>query len=266
MNLNVYSSSGMKKDTTSLPRDWQEKENLTLLAQAVRVYEDNLHPGLAKTKTRGEVQISTRKIYRQKGTGYARHGAKSAPIFVGGGVAHGPRGLKRKLLLSKKIAKKALGVALSLAIREGRVVVVDSIASLKKSKEARLLQDAIVERELEGRMPKKFTIALSRENRNASQAFRNLSGTSVVLFDDLNAYRVFNGGLILVDKNALQVKSRKGTKSTKSIKRVTEKVLKSTRIGVGVEEKRSGKKAKKPIKSKRISTKLAKRPTKTGKL
>src|SRR3989344_5966768 len=97
LKVNLYDSAGKKKEGLSLPKEFEVKPNFRLLAQAYHVYEDRTHLGLAKAKTRGEVRISTKKIYKQKGTGGARHGAKSAPIFVGGGVAHGPKGIKRKL-------------------------------------------------------------------------------------------------------------------------------------------------------------------------
>src|SRR3989344_3759198 len=133
VKLDVYSAKGIKKGYANLPERFVEKENLPLLAQAIRVYEARLHPGLAKVKTRGEVIASTRKIYRQKGTGGARHGAKSAPIFVGGGVTHGPKGLKRILTLPAKMRKKALGTALSLKAKEEKVFVIDGVSGFKKS-------------------------------------------------------------------------------------------------------------------------------------
>ncbi len=66
------------------------KINIPLVHQAVVRHQANQRQGTADTKTRGEVSGTTRKWYRQKGTGHARHGAKTAPIFRGGGVAHGP--------------------------------------------------------------------------------------------------------------------------------------------------------------------------------
>src|SRR3990167_9301765 len=108
VKLTIYSAKGIRKGSTNLPNNFVEKINLPLMAQAVRVYEDRQHPGLAKAKTRGEVTASTRKIYRQKGTGGARHGAISAPIFRGGGIAFGPKPRNFELKLSKQMKKKAL--------------------------------------------------------------------------------------------------------------------------------------------------------------
>jgi large subunit ribosomal protein L4 len=101
LKVDLYSFEGKKKENATLPKEYDVKPNLILLSQAIHVFESREHLGLARTKTRSEVAISTKKIYRQKGTGGARHGAKSAPIFVGGGTAHGPKGVKRILRLSE---------------------------------------------------------------------------------------------------------------------------------------------------------------------
>lgn len=82
--------------------------NLKLLNHYVRVYLNNQHLGTKAVKTRGEVSGSTRKIYRQKGTGRARHGDIKAPIFVGGGIAHGPKPTKKRLKINKKQIRLAL--------------------------------------------------------------------------------------------------------------------------------------------------------------
>src|SRR3972149_950729 len=92
LKLSVYNMAGKSVETLILPKEIFGAEiNTHLMTQAVRVYLANQRRGTVKTKSRGEVNISTRKIYRQKGTGRARHGAASAPIFVGGGVAFGPK-------------------------------------------------------------------------------------------------------------------------------------------------------------------------------
>ncbi len=85
------------------------------LNQVLRVYLSRTHQATKKTKSRNEVVGSSRKIYRQKGSGRARHGAITAPIFVGGGVTHGPSGVsKSKLKLNKKLKNKALAYLLKI--------------------------------------------------------------------------------------------------------------------------------------------------------
>lgn len=209
--LNTYSSKGIKKTATSMPRDWQDEKNLVLLAQAVRVYEDRSHTGYSKVKTRGEVKASTRKIYRQKGTGQARHGGISAPIFVGGGIAHGPKGKKRVLRLPSNMKTKALKVSLTLKASDGKLVLVDGLSTLKKTKDAASLIDKIISKEKIGDNAK-FTIALSNKNNSVKKVFGNIKDVEVIDFNSLNAYEVFFGGILLVDKDAIGEKAEKKDK------------------------------------------------------
>src|SRR3989338_7040764 len=128
MNVPVYSMVGTSSGTLALPKEFfGAKVNKALLTQALRVYISNqkTHPG--STKTRGEVKGSTAKIYRQKGTGRARHGAIRAPIFVGGGITFGPKPRDVRLTLSKKMKKAALLSAFSLKMREKEILGLSGI-------------------------------------------------------------------------------------------------------------------------------------------
>lgn len=214
--LNAYSIKGTKLKGISLPKNFTESKNMSLLAQAIRVYQNSTHLGLSKTKSRGEISLSTRKVWRQKGTGRARHGARSAPIFVGGSKAHGPKGMKRKLKLPKKMKQKALATALSLKAREGKVIAVDKISTIKKTKEAAGLIEKIVNKEKDIKEKSRFTICLT-DNSNARLVFRNIKNTSIVRFNDLNAHDVYFGGTLIVDKDAL-VSTRKPLKKSKTEK------------------------------------------------
>jgi len=119
-----------KKTSTSSVRDlavFTLDVKPALLAQAIHVYQENSHRGVSKTKTRGEVNATKKKVYKQKGTGNARHGAKSAPIYVGGGVPFGPTGLKSALKsLNQKMKTKALLGVLTLYRKEDRLSLIDS--------------------------------------------------------------------------------------------------------------------------------------------
>lgn len=212
--LDVYSARGTKKGKTSLPKDWKEGSNIKLLAQAIRVYEDRKHPGLSKTKSRGEVSLSGRKIWAQKGTGRARHGARSAPIFVGGGTTHGPKGVKRRLFLPKKMRKKALAVALTQKSKEGNLVVVEGISSLKKTKEGKNLLEKIKKGLGKKTTPKRTTFVLAEDKKEASLALRNLKDVGVVSYNKLNAHTVFFGGLLVVDKGVFS-ENKKDKKNKK---------------------------------------------------
>jgi large subunit ribosomal protein L4 len=243
LKAQVISAKGIKTGTISLPAFSEDKPNLVLLSQAIRVYEDRSHPGLSKVKTRAEVNRTKKKWYRQKGTGGARHGAKSAPIFVGGGVAHGPKGIKRRLVLPVNIARKALRTAVSLKVTSGELFVVSGVASIKKTKDASdLLQK--VGKNL-GRQIKRAVFAISPENIEAKRAILNLEGVSVANFFDLNARSVYMGGVVLLDKDALSVKRpQKEVKEEAKVKEEKKEVKKAVRRPVVKKTRRVARKSK----------------------
>lgn len=197
LKVATYSVKGTKLEETTLPKSFEEKENLPLLAQAVRVYEERSHFGMAKTKTRAEINRTKKKWYKQKGTGGARHGAKSAPIFVGGGSAHGPKLERRELTLPFKMRLKALAVALSLKAKAKELVVLSGISEVKKTVDLKGLLTKVIE-------GKKFTVILSKENAEKERYFRNIKNVNILSYKDMNAFIVFRGGLVLIDKDAFK--------------------------------------------------------------
>lgn len=218
IKINTYSAKGTKGTQISLPKVFSEKENMPLLAQAIRVYEHKLHTGLSKTKTRSEVVASKIKIWRQKGTGRARHGAVSAPIFVGGGKAHGPKALKRKLTLPKKMRQKALSLALSLLAKDKRIAGINNVSTLKKTKEANTLIDKIIKNEAKDKKINKVLIALSEKGKESERAFRNLKNVKVAFYKNLNAYSVYFSDFLILDTDVFK-KSKTVKEKTKTNKK-----------------------------------------------
>ncbi len=132
LTISVLDVDGKPAGKMTLPQDlFGVKVNKPLLAQAIRVYLANQRSGGASTKTRGEVEGSTRKIYKQKGTGKARHGGIRAPIFVGGGITFGPKPRDFSLNFPKSMKKAALGSALTSQLSDGNIIVVDGLEKLK---------------------------------------------------------------------------------------------------------------------------------------
>jgi large subunit ribosomal protein L4 len=101
--------------------------NLDLMHQAVLYAENRLHPDRGMTKTRSEIRATGAKWGRQKGLGRARHGARSAPLFVGGAKAHSPRGVRRQLRMPKKMRRRALACALSAQHAKGLLRFVEDL-------------------------------------------------------------------------------------------------------------------------------------------
>lgn len=203
--LETYSIKGTKLTPITLPKGFTTEVKMPLLAQAVRVYEDSAHFGLRKTKTRAEVNRTKKKWYKQKGTGGARHGAKSAPIFVGGGIAHGPRPIKKHLSLPKSLIKKALQMAFAIKIRDGKVVGVSGLEKIAKTKEAKALIEKLA---VQG----KTLLALAKSNLSAQRYFKNLKNVEATNFTNLNAYKILSSGVIILDKNIFAKTAKETTK------------------------------------------------------
>ena len=203
LKVNSFSAKGTKLGSVNLPKDLGEEGNIRLLAQAIRVYEDRAHKALAKAKTRAEVERTKKKLYKQKGTGGARHGSRSAPIFVGGGAAHGPRPIKRELSLPARMEKKALKAALALKAKNGEVVVIKGLSKVSKTKQVENLLAKL------GFVSKRVTFVLAEKEDSVIRATRNLENSRTELFKNLNAYKVFFGGMLVFDG---QVLGRKETK------------------------------------------------------
>lgn len=216
LKVDLYNFEGKKKGNVSLARKYEVQPNAELLSQAVHVFEDRGHLPLAKAKTRSDVALSTRKIYRQKGTGGARHGAKSAPIFVGGGVTHGPKGLKRKLNLLKSQKEKALLFAINYKIKDSRLILLEGLEKVQKTKKAlNLIKDIVSDRKWN--RVNNITIALSEKNKGAAKYFRNIEGICADSFRNLNAYKVFLANGLIIDKEVFVTTVEKKIKSNKSM-------------------------------------------------
>lgn len=127
----IYNPQGKKISQGKVESDVVSESLNKLMAQAVRVYKENIRQKNSSTKVRGEVTGSTRKIYQQKGTGRARHGDIKAPIFVGGGIVFGPKPSTKKLSLSKNMAKKAFLAAILSKIAGKDFIAIDGLTDVK---------------------------------------------------------------------------------------------------------------------------------------
>lgn len=138
MKYDVYNQEGKKTSTVELPEAvFSVNPSNEVLHQAVYVLESNARTPIAHVRTRGEVSGGGRKPWRQKGTGRARHGSIRSPIWKGGGVTHGPRNDKnRTKKLNRKVAAKALFMALSGKLRDQEVLLLDSLSVSGKTSEA----------------------------------------------------------------------------------------------------------------------------------
>ena len=127
MKFQIINIDGKKVDNIELSdKIFSVKPNKTVIQSVVDWQFNHFKPRTAKTKQRGDVKGSTAKIYAQKGTGGARHSSRKAPIFVGGGVAHGPKGNVYKIKkINKKVKKLGLFQLLSQKNETNSLIVVE---------------------------------------------------------------------------------------------------------------------------------------------
>lgn len=205
----VFDKDGKVVEEMKLPADiFAAKVNPALMAQAVRVYLANQRAGSASTKTRGEVRGSTRKIYRQKGTGRARHGAITAPIFVGGGITFGPKPRDFSLNLPRKMKRKALFSALTQKFQDNQVLVLNNILDFKpKTKE---FLKMIAKFNLLNKKGKADSVLLVLPEKldNFELAARNIEGLEIEKANLLNTYEVLKNKNIVFMKDSIDILSK----------------------------------------------------------
>lgn len=217
--MKLKSMTATSKSSTVEANDkvFGQKANPTLLAQAVRVYLSNLRQGSSKVKTRSAVKRTKSKWYRQKGTGNARHGSRNAPIFVGGGVAHGPTGQENwTKSLNRNMKQQALRVALSMQTEN--IVVTDNLSSLKgKTAEAAALFEKMF-----GEL-NKILVVLDEDGALVRRSVNNMPEILTVSAAELNALQVASADTIVLSKKSLSMlEARLSGEKAKQVKEVKE--------------------------------------------
>ena len=200
LTAEVLDLTGKVIDNMTLPEAlFGVRINKPLMAQAVRVYLANQRAGTASTKSRGEVAGSTRKIYRQKGTGRARHGGVRAPLFVHGGVAHGPKPVDYSLSMPQKMRQKALFSALSVKVKDNELKVLSGFDSMtpKTKNFASFLKTAALDKK------KSVLVVVPDTKGSFVKAVRNIAGLTYLPATQLNTYEVLKNQSVLVLKDAV---------------------------------------------------------------
>jgi large subunit ribosomal protein L4 len=204
MQVDVLNLKGEKIEQIELKDSIFDFEpNMNVLTQYIRVYQMNQRQGTASTKDRSEVSGGGAKPWRQKGTGRARHGSTRSPIWVHGGIAHGPKPKSWKLSISKSLRENALKSALSLRMREGKIVVIDG-SDIKEPK-TKIFADALEKLKINGRV----MFVWNGDQENIVRSSRNIPEVFLVNSDSLNAYDVVKTPTVLFLKDAvLKVQER----------------------------------------------------------
>lgn len=181
--LNVIDTQGQKVGEVAVSKKLLEcHANRQLLHDVIVGYQRNQRQGNASTLTKGEVRGSGIKPWRQKGTGRARAGYRSSPVWRGGGVVFGPKPREYARVIPKELRRRALAGLFAEKVRSGQAVIVDRIEApgAKTKAFAQWLQKI--------KAGKKPLIIVSECNQDLARASRNIPGAAVVTGAGLNAW------------------------------------------------------------------------------
>lgn len=200
MKVSVLNMAGNEVDTVDLPGAiFEANINRDLMHQALVRQMANARRGTHKAKSRSEVNRTTAKWYRQKGTGRARHGSKRAPIFVGGGVAHGPKPRSYEKDMPRKMRRAALCSALSAKAGNGDIVVVDKLEmDAPKTKEMAGVLDRLTG-------TSSILLLIGDWDENVAKSARNLPEVTTLRANYLNIRDLLGHSKIVMPLSALEV-------------------------------------------------------------
>jgi large subunit ribosomal protein L4 len=198
MQVPVRDMTGQEVKTIELPADIFEVEvNVGLMHQAYVRQMANARQGTHSTLRRGEVDRTKAKIYKQKGTGNARHGSRNAPIFVGGGIAHGPKPRDYTKSMPRKMRQGAIRSALSALLRDDQLVFVDKLSlEVPKTKVMKQVIKALTGGE-------SALVLFTHGNVNVQRSVNNLPEAQALLVNNLNMRDLFKYDKVIIPLDAL---------------------------------------------------------------
>ncbi len=213
MEAKIYNQKGVEAGKITLPaKVFGAKWRADLVHQVVEGMRSNKRAGTADTKGRGEVRGGGKKPWKQKGTGRARHGSSRSPIWVGGGVTHGPlaeKNYKRKI--TRSMRAQALFSVLSKKFKDGEVFFVDSLAptiiSTKTGVETmKNLSKATGAKPLANSKKPRVLVALGGRSEKTEKSYRNLPQLEIAFLKNINPLDVLNYQYLLIENPEESVK------------------------------------------------------------
>ncbi len=196
--LDIYNQEGKKVSELELSKALLGPIRKALLWETLKMQGANRRAGNASTKTRSVVKGSTKKIYRQKGSGNARHGDIKAPLFVGGGQTFGPLPRDYSYLIPKKARLNALKSALSLKVKEGKLKVVDEVSfkEIKTKKALQFFDKLGVENAL---------LVIGKKDEVLEKSVRNLPHHKVLRVEGINVYDILKYDQLVLTQDSFKV-------------------------------------------------------------
>jgi len=201
----VFSAQGKQGGTRQLPEMFDGIVNVPVMHQAVKAFLANRRQGMAKTKTRGEVNGRNQKPWKQKGTGRARQGSTRAPNWPGGGTVFGPQPRSYTQIVPKQVRALARKSALNARARENAVILVDALNySAPKTKTITSLLASL------GVADKKVLLLTDGVKPNVYMSARNLGRAHVMPFSDASTYHILWSDVVVIESSALTQTSSEG--------------------------------------------------------
>ena len=200
MQMPVMDSAGREVSQVELPSDiFEARINVGLMHQAFVRQMANARQGTHNTRGRSEIRATGAKWYRQKGGGRARHGAQSAPIFVGGGLAHGPKPRDYSKKMPKKMRRGAIRSTLSAIVRDEQLVIVDKLEF--DAPKTRAMRDLITT--LVGEQS--ALVVLTAGQTAARKSASNLPRAHSIIANNLNIRDLLKYDRVIMSLDALEV-------------------------------------------------------------
>ena len=200
LTLNVYNRQGETVGTVDVnPAEFGGKVNKQMLHDVVLMYLANQRAGTHSTLRRGEVSGSTKKLFRQKGTGNARVGTKRTNKRRGGGTAKGPKPRDYEYHMPKKMVRAATRMAILSKLQDNEAVVIDDLGlgEIKTKQMAGILKALKLQ-------DKTCLVGTANFDANVYKSARNISGIEVLPTSQFNVYAILRPKRLLLTKSALE--------------------------------------------------------------
>jgi len=200
MDIKILNLEGNKSQNLKISNDLTGlKVNNRLLKYVIDWQINHSKKRLAKTKQRNEIVGSTRKIYAQKGTGGARHASRKAPIFVGGGIAHGPKGDNYKIKkINKKIRKIALAQSISKKNTNKELYIFKDIK--KEIKKTKIFNNFLIKNKLNNVL----IVSDKETHKNIFKSVRNIRDVKLIIDEGANLYDLFKFKNVLFTETSIK--------------------------------------------------------------
>ena len=200
MKFNLLNIDGGKSETIDVSdKIMKLKFNHKLVKYVIDWQLNHQKPRTAKTKQRNEIKGSTKKIYAQKGTGQARHASKKAPLFVGGGQAHGPKGAVYKIKkINKKVRKLALAQTLAKKNIDKQLYILSDVKKdIKKTKEFNKFL-------LSNKLSNALIVSDKNSEKNFSKSARNIKNIKVINEEGANIYDMLKFTNVIITSSSMK--------------------------------------------------------------